>query len=159
MDLPKRKRQRLEKYDYSTPGYYFITICTYHKQHLLSEIKTGDDSGECENCLTDLGRIVQETLDSLPERFPNVRIDKRVIMPNHLHAVIALDGSDFSKSLSDIVCAFKSLAVKRCRTAGFTQPLFQNSFHDHIIRSQQDYEKIWLYIHGNPQNWNKDCFY
>ncbi len=104
MDLPKRKRQRLEKYDYTPPGYYFITICTYHKQHLLSEIKTGNCSEKCENCLTELGRIVQETLDSLPKRFPNVRIDKRVIMPNHLHAVIAIDGGDSSKSLSDIYC-------------------------------------------------------
>lgn len=159
MDLPKRKRQRLTDYDYSTPGYYFVTICTYQKQHLLSVIKPGDNSGKCENSLTALGEIIQETLDSIPERFSNVKIDKSVVMPNHLHAIIVIEDGGNTKSLSDIVCAFKSLAVNRCRKNGFSYPLFQSSFHDHIIRSQKDYEMIWLYIHSNPLNWQKDCFY
>lgn len=128
MDFPKRKRHRLADYDYSSPGYYFVTICTYEKQHLLSVINPGDSPGQWENKLTVLGKIVQETLECIPNHFANVRIDKSVIMPNHLHAIIVLEKEEHRASLSDIICAFKSLAVMRCREKGFLVLYFKNHF-------------------------------
>ena len=48
---------------------------------------------------------------------------------------------------------------KKMHETGYDGEIWQRSFHDHIIRSQQDYDAIWNYIEGNPMNWDKDCFY
>jgi len=49
---------------------------------------------------------------------------------------------------------FKGAVSKRI---GFC--IWQKLFHDHVIRSERDYQQIWLYIQSNPDNWEKDCFY
>ena len=43
------------------------------------------------------------------------------------------------------------------REAGF--PVWQKSFHDHVIRDRQDHQRIWEYIDNNPLRWEDDCFY
>lgn len=63
-------------------------------------------------------------------------------------------GASPRPTLSDMICVFKSLTTRRCG-----QSLFQTSFHDHIIRSETDYLRIWAYIDENPAKWSEDCFY
>ena len=75
-----------------------------------------------------LGQLAQKGIENIPLHFPGVHIDKYVIMPNHIHAI------EVHKIFYDL-------------------QLWQNSFHDHVIRSQSAYEKIWLYIDSNPLNW------
>ena len=84
-------------------------------------------------------------------------------MPNHIHIIFVLlentGGASPSPTISDIVCAFKSQCVRNCRRTGFEGKLFQRSFHDHIIRNQNDYEEVSKYIYENPINWETDEFF
>ena len=85
-------------------------------------------------------------------------------MPNHIHLLISnydmTAGASPCPTISDVVCAFKSITTIKCKNCGLSLPyLFQASFHDHIIRGEKDYQKIWEYIDSNPERWEKDCFY
>jgi len=164
MDLPKRKPTRLKEYDYSAPGTYFITICTKDRKNLLSEIIVGQGLAPAEHRLTKFGEIAKFQIESLQDRYELVKIDKYVIMPNHIHLLISLKettaGASPCPTVSDVICSFKSLTTMACRKNGFCEKhLFQSSFHDHIIRNEKDYQKIWEYIDINITKWEKDCFY
>ena len=137
----------MKAYDYSTPNCYFITICTWSKRHLFGE------AGR----LNPLGEIAQEAIYQIPDHFPQTAVDKAVVMPNHVHMMLVLQ--DNSANVSAIVGQYKSYVSRRIRQIQPVEKIWQNSFHDHVIRDQQSYEKIWLYIHANPDNWEKDCFY
>ena len=69
-------------------------------------------------------------------------------------------GASPCPTISDIICAFKSITTRICKKEGLKEEqLFQSSFHDHIIRGEKDYEKIWEYIDENAEKWEEDCFY
>ncbi len=158
---PSRKLPRLRNFDYSSNAYYFVTICAYQRRALFSHIFPLSDGLSVQNELTEMGRIAQTQLLELPERFDSIVIDKYVVMPNHIHAIIAIQNglNGVACSLSDVLCAFKSITTKECRKIGVTGAVFQKSFHDHIIRGENDYSEIWAYIEANPMNWKKDCFF
>ena len=162
MNFPKRKPTRLKNYDYSSNGYYFVTICSHNRKNIFSKI-VGQGLAPAETELLPYGIIVQEQLLALEKRFDGVRIDNYVIMPNHIHAIVVIDkntaGASPCPTLSDIICAFKSLTTRMCKAVYPIEKLFQNSFHDHIIRGERDYEKIWEYIEFNALKWQEDCFY
>ena len=92
MEYPKRKRIRLKDYDYSRKGAYFVTVCTAGRKNLLSEISypVGRGLAPAEIHLTACGQIIKEELEALPMRFPTVRLEKYVIMPNHIHLLLLL---------------------------------------------------------------------
>ncbi len=162
MDLPKRKATRLSGYDYSTPGAYFITICTKERKPLLSEIIVGQGLAPAENRLNRFGNIAREQIELLEKRYKSIRIDKYVIMPNHIHLLLfqGSAGASPCPTISDIICTFKSITTRLCRKNGLLESrLFQSSFHDHIIRGEEDYLEIWEYIDTNVAKWEKDCFY
>ena len=143
------KRRRLENYDYSTNGLYFITICCYKKENYFWET----DKRECDTIkLTKAGEITKAELESISDKYQNARIDNYVIMPNHVHFIIELSGADCS--LSTIVNQTKG---KISRILGYS--LWQRSFHDHIIRGENDYEMIWNYIETNPSKWDEDRYF
>lgn len=160
---PQRKSRRLSGYDYSENGSYFITICTHQRKHLFGKITVGQGLAPAEMQLSNYGKIAEQELLSLNTRYPAVHLDQYVIMPNHIHAIITLDshmvGAIPSPTLSDVVCSFKSLATRKCKLSGCKTSVFQTSFHDHIIRNQDDYREIWHYIDINPIKWELDEFY
>ncbi len=162
MNLPKRKPTRLKGYDYSTPGMYFITICTHNRNCILSNI-VGQGLAPAEINLSKYGKIAEEQLLDLENRYKTIKIDKYVIMPNHIHIIVVLDntaGATPCPTISDVICSFKSLITRICNKSNNTpQKIFQTSFHDHIIRDEKDYQKIWEYIDTNVIRWEKDCFY
>lgn len=94
MERPQRKRLRLESYDYSQPGSYFITICTRERnQEVLCSIEPA--VGAIINrppriSLTPLGRIVDETIRAIPDHYPGISVDQYIIMPDHVHLILAL---------------------------------------------------------------------
>lgn len=93
-NLPKRKSTRLKEYDYSSPGAYFITICTKDRKHLLSEIIVGE--GLCalpQNILTPLGKEIENSIQYINDNYVGAAIDKYVIMPNHIHLIVILDNT------------------------------------------------------------------
>ena len=161
MDLPKRKPTRLPEYDYSTPGAYFITICTQGKQCILANIVGGGALDAPQVQLTKTGRIVEKYILS-GSKIPNVLVDKYVIMPNHIHLLLKvteLNGPPkASTPTTAIIPHFVSTFKRFCRK-DIGEQIFQRSYHDHVIRSERDYLKIWEYIDNNPAKWNEDCFY
>ena len=163
MDLPKRKRTRLKGYDYSTSRTYFITICTNKKLHLFGEITNEEIH------LNDLGEIVNREILNIESHYQNIRIDKYVIMPNHVHMIIVISETEginpfptIKYDIPNVVGKFKAAVTRVVGNAfmhSVKNPIWQSSFHDHIIRGEKDYQKIWEYIDTNVIRWENDCFY
>ena len=155
-ELPKRKHPRLKDYDYGSNGYYFVTINTCKNHNVLSKVGRGLAPAEAEITLTAIGRIAEEQLFELETRYPCVKIDKYVIMPNHIHMILIIDnqaaGASPRPTLSDIICTYKSLTTRLCNkkfnTSG--RKLFQVSFYDEIIENENHYLENWQYIENNP---------
>ena len=140
MDLAKRKQNRLENYDYSQEGAYFITICVKDRKKVLCDI-VGDDAHIVPK---PYGKIVEKYIKNVPE------IEKYVIMPDHIHFIIRIENglmkaSTPTNKVSNIVRSIKTLTTKE-----IGKPIFQRSFYDHIIRNQKDYNEIYQYIENNP---------
>ena len=53
----------------------------------------------------------------------------------------------------------EAIREKEIRVIDPEVTIWQRSFHDHVIRNQAGYDKIWLYIENNPVKWVEDCFY
>ena len=161
MDLPKRKPNRLPEYAYSSPGIYFITICTQGKQRILANIVGGGALDAPQTQLTNTGKIVEKHILS-SNKIPNIQVDKYVIMPNHIHLLLMVTETSgppkASAPTTAIIPHFVSTFKRFCHREIGTR-IFQRSYHDHIIRNRQDYLKIWEYIDNNPAKWEEDCFY
>ncbi|MEE1329430.1 MAG: transposase [Oscillospiraceae bacterium] len=159
--LPKRKHSRLAHYDYSTAGAYFITICTHNRKCLLSNI-VGRGLVPTEIQYTAYGKIAQEQLLQLGKRYPTLKVDQYVIMPNHIHVIIFLGetaGASPRPTITNIICAYKSLTTRECKKVQPIDKLFQTSFYEHVIRGNRDYEEIAEYICNNPKQWELDQLY
>ena len=162
MELPKRKPNRLSSYDYDREGTYFLTICTQDRKCLLSKIVGGGALDAPQNQLTDIGKIVEKYIRS-GNQMDRVRVEKYVIMPNHIHILlmVEMDTSGTPRASSPtmaVVPRFIS-AFKRLTNKEIGKDIFQRSYHDHVIRDKMDYLKIWEYIDNNPKQWELDCFY
>ena len=160
MALPNHKHPRLKEYDYSLPGYYYVTVHTKDGSPRLSSVGRGlAPAASASIRLTAAGKIVTDQLLALESRFPGVRIDKYVIMPTHIHAIIQLSPSpDSHPTLMDVLRVFKSLATRECnRVLGASgNSLFQSSFYETVLRSEKAYQEAWRYIEENPAKWVLD---
>jgi putative transposase len=164
-----RRSIRLNEYDYSQPGMYFITVCTLGRKNLLGEVV----SKEVE--LSEIGKIVEKCWLDIPEHFPNVQLDRHVVMPNHLHGIVflreypedlvgvryiepqrATKGNEFQhmtpKSIGSIVQAFKAAVTRICRRRDIAQVSWQRNYYEHIIRDGEELDRIREYISENPLN-------
>ena len=172
MDLPKRKDLRLKQYDYSSAGAYFVTICVKDRKRILSDIIKPSTVGvgaldDPQIRLTPIGEIVEKYLLS-SENIPGVKIDRYVIMPDHIHIIIFLNPNEYLKRkdgssraptptnemLPHIVSTFKRF----CRRE-IGENIFQRGYMEHIIRDRQDYETRSKYIYENPIRWYYDELY
>ena len=170
-ELPKRKHPRLKEFDYSSSGGYFVTICAQDRKQVFSKIiRTNDNDlvgrGLAPAATVQLslyGQIVENELKNIETHFPHVSLGDYVIMPNHIHLILHIDGDTAGASprptVMDIVCAFKSLATRKCKQGGYKDKLFQTSFYDRIVRNGDEYMEICNYIRLNPDNWEKDELY
>lgn len=156
MDLPKRKSNRLSHFDYRSPGAYFLTICTKDRKCLLWDT-VGASIARPQ--LTGYGQVVQNAIREIPKHYPAISLDHYVVMPNHIHLLLQIntdpDGRPMAApTISTVVQQLKGVVTKQ-----LGHSIWQKLFHDHIIRSQADYTKIWEYIENNPLQWELDCFY
>ncbi len=161
MELPKRKRNRLKNYDYSQNGAYFITICSHNKECIFSNIVGGGALDAPQNILSEIGKIIEKYILST-NNISGVAIDKFVIMPNHIHLILIIQntgGTSKAPSPTNNIISHAVSTFKRFVNKEVGQNVFQRSFHDHIIRGERDYQKIWQYIDSNAQKWDQDCFY
>ena len=163
MNTRDRKPTRLKDFDYSSHGAYFVTICAKDRKPIFSQIFVGQGLAPAEIGLTLYGKIAEEQLHKLTERFPSITIDKYVIMPNHIHIIVFLKndtaGASPCPTLSEVICAYKSLTTLMCKRMCASDVIFQTSFYDHIIRNYEDYYRIWKYIDNNPGKWTEDEYY
>ena len=111
--------------------------------------------------LNALGEKARQYLREITEHYPHVIVDKSVVMPNHIHAILILKNLEQDKvpDLTRVVGQYKMMVSKWFHKSYPGEELWQRSFHDHIIRNQAGYEKIWTYIDNNPLKWEEDCFF
>ncbi len=159
--MQKRKRLRLPEYDYSLNGAYFITICTRDKRKLFwnnASFVGANSVRPPEMELSPYGQVVDNAIKHIAATYGNtVKIDKYVIMPNHIHMIISIDDNWrtlFAPTVSRIIKQFKGVITKQTG-----QSVWQRSFYDHIIRDERDYMDKWNYIENNPAKWLDDEFY
>jgi putative transposase len=155
----ERKKLRLKDYNYSRVGYYYITICTQNRLCLFGAV-----SNKIMN-LNDSGKMVYDVLIKFSKKFNSIFIDTFVIMPNHLHLIMVLteECSAIKISLSTILQNFKTYTtncyIKGVKDFGwqpFEKRLWQRSFYEHIIRSDESLANIRQYIIDNPEQWEQD---
>ena len=143
-----RKSPRIPGFDYSSVNYYFITICTRNRRCIFGK----------PNNLNLLGKIAQEEIEELSTHYAAIHVDKYVVMPNHVHLILIIS-SEQNAGVNQIIAQYKSGVTRKIRQIRPSENIWQRSFHDHVIRNQESYEKIWNYIDGNPKKWEEDCFY
>ena len=165
MNLSQRKLQRLRNYDYSQNGAYFITLCIQNRLPLLGKIENSV------LILNSAGEMVFDKFAEISGFYPDIIVDKFIVMPNHLHAIMLIQHDGTTQglfptlSLSEYIRRFKTLTtklyidgVKNSECPQFDKKVWQKSYHDHIIRNEQEYQKIWEYIDTNPMKWQQDCY-
>ena len=148
MTFYNRKSPRIPNYDYSNVNYYFITICTKDRKCYFGSPYQ----------LSKAGQIAKRHIEEISDHYGFVKIDKYVVMPNHVHMILYLEQGGKADA-EQVIGQYKSGVSREIRKIYPEMQVWQRSFHDHVIRNQASYEKIWLYIEGNPQCWDKDCFY
>ena len=168
---PTRRRMRLKGYDYSTPGAYFITVCTQDRRPLFGRVFNGKMSPNR------LGAVVEDCWAELPDHYGGVTLDAFVLMPNHVHGVILLEDEPNGPSVGaglqpafardeasrrhgvpEIVRAFKTFSARRINRmrASTGAPVWQRGFYDHVIRDQDELDRVRTYILDNPRKWSED---
>ena len=159
--IKNRHTIRLQGYDYSQSGYYFVTICTHDREWLFGEIVNGQME------LNQTGQIVNQILQSLSNRF-DIKLDQFQIMPNHVHAIIVIVGAQFIAPHNNVVATFQGVinhaptlgdVVRyfKAQTAYLSKiKLWQRNYHEHIIRNDRELWAIRQYIKNNPKNWEQD---
>ena len=168
-EMRERKHNRLSGYDYSSDALYFVSSCTHDRIHHFGIVKSSQMNQNV------YGEIAQKQWFWLAEKYNYVILHQFVVMPNHIHGIIEINryrdivgtGRDLSlrdnnikiKSLSELMGAFKTTTSKQIHQLGNAGFSWQRSFHDHIIRTPNDYERISNYIATNPQNWEDDTFF
>jgi len=174
-----RRTIRLQGYDYSQAGAYFVTICTQNRKCLFGEIVNG------EMILNDAGRMVTKWYHEIKNKFPDVKHDEFICMPNHIHFIVINDGGvigtdlrvcpDQSGEHADqfdehagsplyrVVQWFKTMTtneyirgVKQNKWLPFNKKLWQRNYYEHIIRNENELNRIRNYIINNPHNWKND---
>ena len=192
---------RLEGYDYSRSGAYFVTICVKNKENSLGKIIDG------EMILSEIGKIAEKCWNEIPIHYPCVQLDKYVIMPNHIHGILKIIDNDYvwvenvgvknvgaenlqplrpqtqkninmgienfqplhqlqskinqyqmiiPKSLGSIVRGFKIGVTKWCNHQKYKHFAFQRNYHEHIVRNENELNRIREYIINNPLQWQFD---
>lgn len=162
--MKERKLNRLNTYDYSLPGYYFITICTHNRIPVFGKIK--DDKV----VLNEIGEIVQSYWQKIPTIYKNVETDEFIIMPDHIHGIIIINVGDANYAsqnnknrnakfafptdrskmlLSKIIQQFKRINTIEIKKLGYKNFRWQKSYYDRIIRNEKELYNIRNYIKYN----------
>ena len=129
--------------------------------------------------LSSIGIIANVFWHEIHHHAQQVELGAFVVMPNHIHGILVLDGNNTDVSqqipptqlpgeqrfqnqgkntVSSIIGSYKSAVSKHAHRLGFDF-VWQSRFHDHIIRNDAEYQRINDYIELNPENWDKDKFY
>ena len=183
MDLPdlqprRRSPLRLRGFDYAQPGAYFVTVCAHRRLPLFGAIAEGIVRPSLE------GEAVAECWKAIGTHSASALPDILVVMPNHVHGILWLQAcpptpdppdpagarhasplrtvgrlpASGALSLSAIVGSFKSATSRRINLLRGTPgaPVWQRGFHEHVIRGEEDLDRVRRYIEANPIRWADD---
>jgi len=145
---------RLKIWDYTTPWWYYITICTKHHKEWFGDVS---NSKMKQNML---GKIAEKYWKDITNHYTICELDYYVIMPNHIHGIIIIDPDVETEhapslhSLGNIVGSFKSAVTKWAHTNGYDKFHWQPRFYDRIIRNDRELYNIRKYIEQNPLKWD-----
>jgi putative transposase len=175
-DNHHRRSTRLNGYDYSQAGAYFVTLCSRARECLFGDIMDG------EMRLNDAGCMIQKWWHESANKFTNIELDESVIMPNHFHGIIVIVGAALcgrpdnnahlpkkgqphrvAPTLGDIIDWFKTMTtneyirnVRQYNWPPFNAKLWQRNYYEHVIRNEEDLNRIRKYIVENPLKWGDD---
>ncbi len=175
-DRPRRRRLRLEGYDYSRNGAYFVTVCTHERKCTLGAVPVGAIHESPVVRLSWAGQCVADTIALLPDRFPMVSVEHSIVMPNHIHLLLLIsepaqgairesplhrcaETGNRRSRLSQVVGYLKMNASKKIHQQIPQMAVWQRGYHDHIVRDEDDFLRIWSYIEENPLKWELDRYY
>lgn len=158
MELPKRKKIRLEGYDYSCCGAYFVTICVSDRNCPLCNVGANFVRPNGIPELSDIGKTIDAEIGKMNGVYENVAVDKYCIMPDHIHIIVFIipdesGRTQFATTLSRIIKQFKGSITKQ-----IGRSIWQKSFYDRIIRNEKGYREVWQYIDENPLKWETDFY-
>ncbi len=176
-EIHHRRSIRLKEYDYSQPGFYFITLCIKNREHLFGEINND------KMLLNDVGKIIMQEWEKTPQIRNNVKLGEFIIMPNHFHAILQIEykintSSDKidkfqspSQTIGSIIRGFKGATTLRINqklpahdygrgvlpyAQKSNNSIWQSNYWERIIRTEIEYNKISNYIINNPLCWDND---
>lgn len=172
-------------WDYGQDAAYFVTICTGDRKHFFGDVVNGDMK------LSHVGIIADILWHEIKNHAKNIELGEYVVMPNHVHGILVLNGNAVSagtthavsietthalslqsinqtpaqsrfknqgkNTLSSIIGSYKSAVTRHSHRLGYEFE-WQPRFHDHIIRNEEEYQRISAYIKANPSKWNEDKF-
>lgn len=158
---------RLQDWDYSTTGWYSVTICTKEKKCYFGDVMSG------KVVLSELGEIVYKEWMKIKEIRSGVDLDEFVIMPNHVHGIIVITNDHINnvethghaslqlnnivkQNLSNIIRGLKGSITTKIRSSCNDQFAWQPRFYEHIIRNEKSLFQIRKYIQLNPLKWEID---
>ena len=169
-----RRSIRIKNYDYSKNGYYFITICSKDRECIFGNLNVGALLACAQNMieLSNAGKILDKHWNNIPNQFENVILDEYIIMPNHIHGIIIIDKdrahdkdraqASSAPTIGKIMRSFKSKSameyLKHIQNNDFnlSRKIWQRNYYEHIIRDDNELEKIREYIVNNPYKWDED---
>jgi len=165
-DIHHRRSVRLKGFNYAQPGAYFVTICTWERELLFEN--------------TAYKAVIHDEWFRTAVIRPYIKLDEFICMPNHIHGIISIvepvgarrclarnerathriapTKKIQSDSLGAVIGQFKSITTKRInRLRGTIElPIWQRSYYEHVIRSEDELNRIRQYIRDNPLNWEID---
>lgn len=168
-----RRSIRLKEFDYSQPGWYYVTICTQNKKCLFGAIL------KSKMVLNEYGKIVEEEWLKTKEIRKNIDLDYYCVMPNHLHGIIIIENKIVgansnsplqynyenkkklispSQTIGAIVRGFKGAVTKQINGLRNTpgNVVWQRNYFEHILRKENDLYNTRNYIQNNPLKWELD---
>ncbi len=172
MTYKKYKQYRYQGYDYSQNGFYFVTICTKNRESFFGEVTNGVVK------YSEIGEVANKCWQDIPQHFPFVKLDRFIVMPNHIHGIIVIEKAQEtqniagmqnfafpqryqnkfgpqSKNLSSIIRGFKVGVTKYVNNSHLSFA-WQPRFYDRIIRNEDELYRIQNYIINNPSKWESD---
>ena len=145
-NLPKRKRIRIENYDYSMPGAYFITICVANRKPILWNV----GAATCRPNLSKIGNIVETEISKIPQNYPIISVYKYCVMPDHINMILSINTDENGRQVAAPTVSTVVGHIKRWVSMQIGQSIWQKSFIDRVIRNDKDYRAVWEYIENNP---------
>lgn len=175
-DKYRTNTMRLKSWDYTTPWWYFVTICTKNHKEFFGDIENN------KMILNEYGKVAEECWRQIITHCKKVELDYFIIMPNHVHGIIIINESNLSRdvacyvstrknnnfysaispqpnSLSSIIRSYKSAVTKQFTKIGFKHFQWQPRFYDRIIRDENELFNIRKYIMQNPLKWDLEKAY